>query len=234
MITPFADHPIVREFNKLRKFFLLHESKESRNRIGEFRKFSYVIQKAGLEVAFDFVGSMNFGQSAPGSDVDLILYLECETYHHDCIQAQCKTWQMVHDYLLDSLIREYADQPYNLQIIDAINLKVLMDDLILGRSDSDTLLRFAFYRSICRSVNSTLLRPYQERLLENQLLLDRIRPHIVHIFDSFTRDASHNISMRKYQERLQDDGVRIPPSVRRRIRWHLDSAQRYRDQEANE
>lgn len=231
MIPPFSGHPLVQQFNALKKYFRQHETAESRNRIHEFRKFSYVIKKAGLDVAFDFVGSLNFGQSIKKSDVDVVLYMECETYRTDCMDCNCDLYNNVSKRLLDSFIREYADSPYEVQVVDCINLKVLLDDLILENSESDSLIRFAFYRSICRSVNSSLIRPFQQRLTDNRILMERLRPHIWPIFDGLIKNQQHNLSIRKYQERLQEDGIRIPSSMRRRIILHMEAASRRSDTE---
>lgn len=222
MIPPFESHPMVKQFNWLKKYFLKHQSKESHARILEFRKYSKVIKQLGLDVAFDFVGSMNFGQVVQYSDVDFVLYIECETYHVDCIASECPMYKRIRSQLLESLVKDYPNHPYKIQIIDCLNLKVLMDDLILENIESDTLIRFAFYRSIGRSINSRLLRPYQSRLMQNKNLMESLRPNVDLIFDFLAKNYKHTLSMKKYQERLQDDGVHIPKKIRDRLHQHLN------------
>jgi hypothetical protein len=71
MKLPFENHPLIKEFNEIKRYFRKHETPISKKRIGDFYRFSKIINQLGYEVAFDFVGSLNFGITEPYSDVDL-------------------------------------------------------------------------------------------------------------------------------------------------------------------
>ncbi|MBI3396680.1 MAG: hypothetical protein HY042_12650 [Spirochaetia bacterium] len=223
MIPPFAEHALIKQFNELKKYFRKHETMESRFRVKNFRHFAKIMNAAGLPIAFDFLGSVNFGQAAPGSDVDVVLYLRCEDCNvNECQPDTCRTRAYVEHLLLRTLVREYSPNPYEVQVVDCVNLVQLDKDLAAGAGDSPVLLKFAFYRSICRSVNARLLRPYQMQLMENPRIIETLQPSLWILFDGLIKSSRHTWSLRKYQDRLRDFGVRIPASIITRIRSHLD------------
>ncbi|NBU98436.1 MAG: hypothetical protein EBS19_09550 [Spirochaetia bacterium] len=78
-IIRFKDHPTIKEFNGLKKFFRSRETPISRKRIDDFKRFVEVIQTSGDEVAFDMMGSVNFGQALENSDTDVVIYMNCDT-----------------------------------------------------------------------------------------------------------------------------------------------------------
>jgi len=227
MIPPFADHPLVSEFNDLKKYFRRHETQASRKRILQFRAFSRVIAEAGLPVGFDVMGSVNFGLAMESSDVDLVLYITCEDgYDGECPSPKCRTQQHVENLLIHTWIRGISEAPYPVQIVDCINLNLLRRDLERGDPESPVLLRFAFYRSVCRGVNARLLRPFQDTLVANQELVRKMQPYLWTLFDELLKSSKHNYSLHKYQERLHQLGIRIPGSMMERIRGHLENKMR--------
>ncbi|HMU84493.1 MAG TPA: hypothetical protein PKE49_05885 [Leptospiraceae bacterium] len=228
MIPPFQDHPLVEEFNELKKYFRQHETEASRRRIKQFRSFARVIAEAGLPVGFDVMGSVNFGLATENSDVDLVLYVVCEDgYEGECPSPHCRTQQYVENLLIHTWIRGISDSPYPVQVVDCINLNLLKRDLEKGDPESSCLLRFAFYRSVCRGVNARLLRPYHKALLENQELVEKMKPYLWTLFDELVKSSKHNYSLMKYQDRLSQLGIGIPQSILGRIRGHLDQSRRH-------
>jgi hypothetical protein len=222
MIPPFADHPAVREYNSLKKYFRQHETRESRSRIHEFRGYVRLISAAGLTVAFDFVGSLNFGQAVLSSDVDCVIYFRCPDHGAENCGPDCRMRAGIGDFLTGTLAPRLSHHPYNIEIIDFLNLDQLDREIKRGAADSETLLTFAFYRSIGRSVNARLLREYQARLLANRNLVDSLQPQLWSIFDELGRSSHHNMSFKKYQERVTESGGEISPGVRDSIRRLLD------------
>lgn len=222
MIPPFADHPLVVEFNDLKKYFRSHETQASRNRIDQFRSFVRVIADAGLPVGFDVMGSVNFGLATEKSDVDLVLYVECENgFAGECPSPHCRTQQHVENLLIHTWIRGISDTPYPVQIVDCINLNLLRKEIEREDPESSALIRFAFYRSVCRGVNAKLLRPYHNALLRNKTLIERMRPYLWTLFDELVRSSKHSFSLHKYQDRLKQLGVHIPESILKSIHGHL-------------
>lgn len=77
-ILRFKDHPIIKEFNGLKKFFRSKETDISRKRIEDFKRFVEMIRSTGDDIAFDILGSVNFGQALQDSDTDVVIYLNCD------------------------------------------------------------------------------------------------------------------------------------------------------------
>lgn len=221
MIPPFSRHPLVRQYNDLKRYFRRYETWATRSRIRDFRMFARIIDQAGIPVAFDFLGSVNFGVATQASDVDLVVYIYCDDSDDECSPETCYNRRYVEHLLLRTLIREYSAIPYEVQTVDCVNLRHL--DLELEKADpnSEVLLKFAFYRSICRCVNARLLQPYQKRLMENHKLVEELQPALWTIFDGLSRSSSHSWSLRKYRERVEDIGVRLPEPIIQRIQEHL-------------
>jgi hypothetical protein len=76
-------------------------------------------------------------------------------------------------------------------------------------------------------VNARLLRPYHKALLENQELVEKMKPYLWTLFDELVKSSKHNYSLMKYQDRLSQLGIGIPQSILGRIRGHLDQSRRH-------
>ena len=231
MIPPFNDHPLIQEYNGIKKYFRQYETPASRRRIRRFRGYSSLVGLRELRVAFDITGSLNFGMSTDRSDVDLVLYLECGEHGlEECSSANCERFRRIERLIREETRPGEAQEQYDIQIIDTINL-TLLDRALRGPAlDSTILIRFAFYRSVCRAVNARLLRPYQERLLEDVDLVAELRPELFSIFDSLAQSSRHQLSLYKYRERLADSGVSVSTEIQERIRGHLQQYQDHRAQ----
>lgn len=222
MRPPFGDHPLIRDFNEIKRYFRLHETHISRERLRDFRRFAHLLQEAGYDVAFDFVGSINFGVAEHTSDVDFVLYIRCENNPTaECDPLHCKTLPAIEKLILQTLMREYVKEPYSTHVVDCINLGQLEQELKNPTPDSSVLFRFAFYRSICRGIHLRVLLPFHRQLLDNQDLLDRMRPELDAIFEGLNQSQQHHMSFEKYRSRLGSRGVQIPPSVIAKIQNHL-------------
>ena len=223
MQPPFQKHPLIKEFNELKRYFRNHETSATRERVKDFRGFAWEISKAVGPVAFDFLGSLNFGQATHISDVDMIVYLRCDDgYGGECLSPHCPVMNRVHSLLLKCMMEKYTRLPCEIDMVDCINLNLLERELNGDVRDTQVLLRFAFYRSVGRSVNAGLIRPFQKRLEENQDLLEEMYPDIQFIIESLVHSSRHNWSFKKYQQRIESEGVEIPPPIMQRIRAHLE------------
>ncbi len=222
MKPPFSNHPMIRRFNELKKYFRKYETGETRSRVKEFRHYSRTISQTGFSVAFDFLGSVNFGQATHHSDVDLVVYLRCRKDAPHCDMQQCRQIGDLKREIMETLTGQFLrEQPYDIEIVDCIDLDELEQELARPDPESDLLLRFAFYRSVCRIVNARLIRPYHLALTGNPELMRKLEPHLFPVFDILGRNSRHSMSMKKYQERIRDLGVSIPSPILERIQEHL-------------
>ncbi len=224
MQPPFESHPMIRQFNELKKYFRHYETKVSRDRIRKFRSYAREIEaETGTPVAFDFLGSVNFGQAMDGSDVDMVIYIAGADHEDECTLEECPIVQEIRSHLLRLVSAHTDDEPYTIEVLDCINLNLLARELETGDHNSHMLMRFAVYRSLCRLVNPLLIRPYQKKLKANQELIERMSVDIQLVLDNLVHSSRHNLSFKKYRERIQDAGVRIPDPILRAIRGHLEN-----------
>lgn len=222
-IQRFQNHPIISEFNGLKKFFRSHETSASRRRILDFKNFVEIIRSAGEEVAFDMMGSVNFGQAVENSDTDVVIYLHCDQGKiGDCDHENCSRLPIYKHLLVNSIVYEYINNPYQIQVVDCINLNQLDYDLKIRNFESMSLLKFGFYRSICRGINRKILHSFEKRLEADDELCKVIEGYIADFFLGLIHTNSHSYSFKKYMERVQFNGFKIPNSMLEKINSYLN------------
>lgn len=229
MKLPFEDHLLIKQYNEIKRYFRKYETHVSLKRIGDFHRFSKILNQLGYEAAFDFVGSINFGLTEHYSDVDFILYFNCKEHHNcDCNINDCNILKELEYLILENLMKNYIKEPYKTQIVDYINLHRL--DLELNKTtnlDYDLIFRFAFYRSICRGVNLKILKYYHDKLLKRKEVLEKLYYYIDDVFKKLNETSTHNISFEKYRVRLNENGIKIPISVLDKIQNYLYQKNNY-------
>jgi hypothetical protein len=222
-INRFRNHPIIKEFNGLKKFFRKNETIVSRQRMEDFKRFTEVIHYSGDEVAFDIMGSVNFGQAIEYSDMDVVIYLNCDTHKIvECNAENCIKYKIYRDLLINSLIFEYSTQSYPIQIVDCINLIQLDNDITNRNFNSMPLIKFGFYRSVCRGVNRKLLHKFEDRLEADEELCNVVESSLAECFMGLIHSNSHSYSFKKYMERVEDSGSKIPQSIIDKISSYLN------------
>jgi hypothetical protein len=222
-ILRFKDHPIIKEFNGLKKFFRSKETDISRKRIEDFKRFVEMIRSTGDDIAFDILGSVNFGQALQDSDTDVVIYLNCDHGRiGTCDHENCSRLEIYKNLLINSLVFEYSSLSYPIQIVDCINLNQIDYDLRIRNFDSLALIKFGFYRSICRGVNRQILHGFEKRLQEDEELCKVIEKYISDFFLGLIHSNSHSFSFHKYMDRLQASGFQIPPSFLEKINKYLN------------
>lgn len=223
-ILRFKNHPIIKEFNGLKKFFRSKETEISRRRIEDFKRFVDMVKESGDDdIAFDILGSVNFGQALENSDTDVVIYLHCDHGSIEtCDHENCTRLPIYKELLLNSVVYTNSAHSYPIQIVDCINLHQIDYDLRIRKFDSLALIKFGFYRSICRGVNRRLLHDYEVRLQEDEELCKVIEKYISDFFLGLIHSNSHTYSFHKYVDRLKANGFQIPPSVLEKINKYLN------------
>jgi hypothetical protein len=221
-IRRFQNHPIIKDFNGLKKFFRGHETTVSRNRINDFKRFVALIESSGDTIAFDLMGSVNFGQATEHSDTDVVMYLNCDPGRiGDCDHENCTRLNLYKNLLINTLVYEYSNNTYPVQVVDCINLAQLDYDLKIRNFNSLALIKFGFYRSICRGINRKLLYQYEQRLEDDSELCDVIESSLADCFLGLIHSSQHSYSFKKYIERVQDGGFKVPETMANKINSYL-------------
>jgi hypothetical protein len=223
-ITRFQNHPLIKQFNGLKKFFRSRETNVSRNRIMDFKRFVELIRASGDDVAFDILGSVNFGQATERSDTDIVIYLNCDKGRiGDCDPENCSRLNLYKNLLINTLVYEYSSRSYPVQVVDCINLNQLDYDLKIRNLDSLTLVKFGFYRSVCRGVNRKLLRMYEDKFSQDEELCEYVEKLLEECFEGLIHSSQHSYSFRKYIERMETRGFKVPSSMAEKINEYLSS-----------
>ncbi|EQA35419.1 hypothetical protein LEP1GSC047_1757 [Leptospira inadai serovar Lyme str. 10] len=218
----FKDSETIKKFIGLKKFFRSHETKISRERIEDFKKFSKLINYGGDEVAFDILGSLNFGQATVDSDTDIVMYTRCEdSKMGECGLENCYKISLFKHMFLNLVTFEHNSNAYKLEIVDCINLNQLEKDIADGNESSALIIRFCFYRSICRGVNRKLLHRYENMISERLPLWASISKSVEECFDGIIVSSQHTYSFHKYAGRLEEKGIKLPGSMAAKIKDYL-------------
>lgn len=221
-ISRFIHHPLIKEFNGLKRFFRKHETPISKERILDFRHFTEMINSSGDKVAFDLLGSVNFGQAEKYSDADVIIYMDCdEEPVEECSYENCAKYKIYKNLLMNTLIFEYAKDTYKVDFVDCINLRKLEQDIQDKVYSSLTLIKFGFYRSICRGINRKVLRYYESLLNKDPELCRVLEDSLAECFSGLVHSSRHSYSFKKYLERVAFHGSEIPVSVVDKINSYL-------------
>lgn len=78
------------------------------------------------------MGSVNFGQATEHSDTDVVMYLNCDPGRiGDCDHENCTRLNLYKNLLINTLVYEYSNKSYPVQVVDCINLAQLDYDLKL-------------------------------------------------------------------------------------------------------
>lgn len=221
MRNPFPENETFKKFLGIKDYFRKFTTKENMQRTRELARTARILQQTGAKIAFDLLGSANFGMVVEASDVDIVMYIECD--HEE--EARYDNTPMLRIYeslFLATILKEVSNNPFTLEIVDFINLKRLDRAIREPGFDDDILARFVFYRTICRGVNKLPIRKYEQAISGNKELFKRIENHLTEALKEFTRSSSHRLSFQKYVSRLKEQNIKIPPSMLEKIQEYLD------------
>lgn len=220
MKNPFPKNPVFQQFLNLKEYFRLYTTRETQKRTLDLIRIARIIQQSGDPVAFDLLGSINFGMAEDKSDVDMVFYLDCQ-HKEEATYQNTPRLRFYETLVLTSLVHEVSEQPFHIEIVDCINLgrlRYLIDNEIW---DDDLILRFVFYRTICRGVNKSILRDFEKAIMDKEVLFKNIENQLTEYLVEFTKTHGHRMSFEKYKTRLQDRDIKIPGSIFEKLSQYL-------------
>ena len=209
----------IREFNHVRNFFRKYETPETSRRMRDLRRVYRELKSKGEHVAFDLLGSVNFGMSEKKSDVDLVVYRRCRCEHAFPDSTTCSLprglWECFRG----------LEKEYHVEVTDCVNLNRVESSIRDGDPGCPNLQRFVLYRSICRPINLRMIRETENLLLGKQALKRKVEYFLRDYFKSLVLAPSNIYSFKKYEARLHDQGVNLPPTVLRKLESYLGLGQ---------
>ncbi|MBN1614515.1 MAG: metallophosphoesterase [Deltaproteobacteria bacterium] len=208
----------ISRFRRLKQFFLSHENEASRRMIQDLRVIYRDIEKRGMHVAFDLLGSLNFGIAEPSSDVDLIVYLRGEECRPDPNDA-CSIPQP-----LQAVFDELRRRRMEIDVCDSLDLDRIERAIRAEDLEDSHLQRFAFYRSVCRPVNLRLIKEVENLFLDHPALRRKLETAVREYVRIMISSARHIYSFKKYQSRLMEKGIRMPEEIAEVLNKYLREA----------
>lgn len=205
----------IRQFQRIKSFFLGHETPESRDLVKELRGIYRRIREAGMNVAFDLLGSLNFGVARGGSDVDLVVYLKGE----ECLPDELDMCAVPPP--LDAVFRELEGRGLAVEVCDSLDLDRVERAIRDEDGEDGHLQRFIFYRAVCRPVNLRLIKAVENQLLRKERFRREMETRLREYLRILVSSVRHVRSFEKYVARLREGGVEIPPDVEEGIRKYL-------------
>lgn len=214
-VEKYSHIPEIELFKEIKNFFRMYRTLESEARLDELEKAIDLLKNEFGDIAMDVVGSVNMGISQSSSDIDVVLYLRCGENCRD-MYAQCGYYS-----LAKSKIEEIIGGKYKIEIIDCIDLNVVEQSIITRNYECEVTQRFVAYRSICRPINYKVIAPIEDILNEHIEFRRELEGSIRSYFKIFATTSQHMRSFDKYESRLKSIGIKLPESIRDKIRQYL-------------
>jgi Icc-related predicted phosphoesterase/predicted nucleotidyltransferase len=208
----------ISRFRRVKKFFLGHETETSRHMIRELRLMYRDLKDRGMNVAFDLLGSLNFGIANPDSDIDLIVYLKGEECLPDPNDA-CKIPQP-----LQAVFDELKTRHLDIEVCDSIDLDRVKKAILAEDLNDGHLQRFAFYRATCRPINLRLIKDTENLLIRRPVLQKKLEAQVREYIRIMISSVRHIYSFKKYQSRLIEKGIKMPAEIADLLKKYLHEA----------
>jgi hypothetical protein len=119
------------------------------------------------------------------------------------------------------MIEQTIKDKYKFEIIDCIDLNVVERSIIEQNYECEVTQRFVAYRSICRTINYKAIAPIEDMLNEDIEFRREMEGSIRSYFRIFATTSQHLQSFDKYESRLKSIGIKLPESIRDKIRQYL-------------
>jgi Icc-related predicted phosphoesterase len=214
-VKKYSHIPEIELFKEIKNFFRMFRTQETEARLDELDHAMELLKNQFEDIALDIVGSVNMGISEKSSDIDAVLYLRCG---QDCrdMWEQCDCFKKA-----KGMIEQIIGDKYKFEIIDCIDLNVVERSVITKNYECEVTQRFVAYRSICRTVNYKAIAPIEDILNEDIEFRREMEGSIRSYFRIFATTSQHMQSFDKYESRLKSIGIKLPESIRDKIRQYL-------------
>jgi len=215
-VRKYTHIPEIKLYNEIKQFYRMFQTQETDERIDMLEQVALLMEdKIGDDIAMDVLGSLNIGLSEESSDIDFILYLRCES---GCTSGfdQCERYRHA-----EAMMQEILGVRFKVEILDCVNLNQVEKSIREKNYECETTQRFVSYRSICRPINYRVIAPIEDLLNQDMDYRQELEGSIRSYFRIFVTTSQHVRSFHKYEERLNAVGIKLPESMRRKVRQYL-------------
>ncbi len=214
--TKYSHIPEIALYNELKRFYRLFQTPETRERVERMEEVARLMEeKIRGDIAMDILGSVNVGMSRSDSDIDFVLYLRCDGTC-DVMPEHCAKHAQARD-----MIQGILGGVYRAEIMDCVDLNVVEKSIREKNYECEPTQRFVAYRSICRPVHYRVIAPVEDLLNEDIEFRKELEGSVRSYFQIFATTSQHVRSFRKYEDRLGAVGIKLPASIRDKVRQYL-------------
>lgn len=208
--------PEIQLYNEIKEFYRMFQTQETEERLDKLEQAALLMEeKIRDDIAMDVVGSVNVGMSEENSDIDLILYLRCDS---GCTEGcvQCERYRQAVE-----MIRETLGSRYKAEILDCIDLNQVEKSIREKNYECEVTQRFVAYRSLCRPIHYRVIAPIEDLLNKDIAYRKELEGSIRSYFKIFLTTSEHIRSFHKYEARLRSVGIKLPESIRGKVQRYL-------------
>ena len=111
-------------------------------------------------------------------------------------------------------------------VCDCLNFARI--EVAIAREDVESLVlqRFIFYTAICRCVNGRVIREVEHVFAKNGWLRSKVEQELAEYFRMLISSFRHACSFNKYQQRLREMGMTVPPYIEELIWQYLQRTEK--------
>lgn len=209
--------PEVQLYNDIKQFYRMFQTEETEERLNKLEQIANLIEE-GIhdDIAMDVMGSTNMGLCENTSDIDFVVYVRCDPDFEGDINS-CEQYKNAKKIMEKILSSQYA-----FQILDTIDLNVVEKSIREKNYEDEMTMRFVAYRAICRPINYRFIAPVEDLLNQDMEFRTEIEGSIRSYFQIFINTSQHTRSFKKYESRIKDIGIKIPETVRLKIKEYFE------------
>ena len=217
--TKVSHIPEVQLYNEIKQFYRAFQTEATEERLQKLEQIAGLIdEQVQGDIAMDVMGSTNMGLCENTSDIDFVVYVRCIPGFTDDIQS-CMQYKDA-EKIIDSILKP----DYAFQIMDTVDLNVVEKAIRERDYENEMAMRFVAYRAICRPINYRFIAPVEDLLNSDMDYRKELEGSIRSYFRIFINTSEHTRSFKKYESRIREIGIRLPESIRQKIKayFHQD------------
>jgi len=208
--------PEIQLYNEIKQFYRTFQTEATEERLEKLEQIARLIDESVHgDIAMDVMGSTNMGLCENTSDIDFVVYVRCDPVFAGDITA-CLEYRDA-EKIIDSVLKP----TYAFQILDTIDLNLVEKAIRERDNESEMAMRFIAYRAICRPINYRFIAPVEDLLNQDIEYRSELEGSIRSYFRIFINTSEHTRSFKKYERRIKEVGIKLPESVRMKIKAYF-------------
>ncbi len=214
--TKVSHIPEIELYNEIKQFYRAFQTEATDERLQKLEQIAGLIEeKVQGDIAMDVMGSTNMGLCENTSDIDFVVYVRCDPGFTDEIHS-CKQFKEA-EQIIESILKP----GYAFQIMDTVDLNVVEKAIRERDYENEMAMRFVAYRAICRPINYRFIAPVEDLLNQDMDYRKELEGSIRSYFRIFINTSEHTRSFKKYESRIREIGIKLPESIRMKIKAYF-------------